>query len=315
MKVIVVLALLLAVCYADMNCWYMTQSSSPVVYSLEDLAWETNHWMNGTDDNGHTWFWKVCDDGSIDNTPQCPKNSSVCIQTKNGKSENRGTTSTALWSDIEGEQSGVEVVFGSEDVCSFDDSEEIKTVIDYVCGTDATPTVTITSKGCFTQITVVTVEACAETEYTEDGEYYPGEDGDLNEAVETIIITPFLTFGLLLTITVLFTCLCCCCIIRRRRCQKKAIAMRQFSNIAFQPIPSTHSVINKQQPISNQQIPMPSYNPYVVPQNGQPQFVYFYPGQQQNQVPLETFSVQDTQIDSDEKLAKELQSQFDRERV
>lgn len=310
MKVLVVVALLLAVCYADMNCWYAS-SDGTSVYSLEDLAWETNHWMNVTDSNGQTWFWKVCNDATVDNTPFCPTNSSVCIQTKNGKPENRGTTSTAQWSEIDENQSGIEVVFGSDQTCSFDETEEVKTVIDYVCGTGDKPTISIVAKGCFAQIMVVTEEACAESDYdddmdgSEDGFYYDQDE------VETIIITPFLTFGLLLTITVLFTCLCCCCIIRRRRCQKKAIAMRQFSNIAFQPIPSTHSTVNKQQPINQQ---FPSYNPYVVPQNGQPQFVYYYPGQQM-QVPLETFSNQDTQVDSDEKLAKELQSQFDRERV
>lgn len=324
MKVILALALLLAVSYADMNCWY-TSPSSNAVYSLEDLALTANHWMNTTDILGNNWYWKVCDDGSEDPNPLCGEDSSICMEDSNGI-HNRGSTSTAQWADIQNDDTGLTVIFSADDTCN--EGEPIKTVINYICSEDYDDIqlnedgvyITIdNAKTCFVTVNVYTEEACAESSVPEDGQYdgnnyYDGNWDVHHSSSYGLVFTPFLTFGLLLTITVLFTCLCCCCMIRRRRrCQNKAIAMKQFSNIAFQPIPSTHSTINKAQPTS-QFVNIPSYNPYVTQQNQQPQYVYYYPDQQQNVVPLENFN-QDSQVVSDEQLAKELQSQFDRERV
>jgi len=89
--------------------------------------------------------------------------------------------------------------------------------------------------------------------------------------------------------------------------------MRQFSNVAFQPIPYTNPVRQPTQGMMNGHLP--AYNPYV----GQPQqFVYYIPAPQGQPavVPLQSFGETTNQInESDEKFAKELQAQYDREQL
>jgi len=307
--------LFLAFASADMSCSYYS-SISDKSYSLENLAYSTQHWMTYKDDvDGSVWNWKVCDDGAQEvNEIPCPANSSVCVSTNGNPSVNRGSTYTALWSEIPQptttSNSGIEVAFGSDEACPKDYSA-IKTVIDYVCSSVSNEKrdnqdyfITVdTNEACFTTITVYTQEACDQDSY-QDGDY---DSWEASNEVHGFFF-PFITFGTLLIMSVLFTVMCCCCLIRlRRRNVKKAIAMKQFSNVAFQPIPQTHS-IRQTNPIAQQPLnSLPSYNPYVMqPQNQQ--FVYYYPGQQQQMNPIK-----EVQITSDEKLAKELQSQFDRE--
>jgi len=79
--------------------------------------------------------------------------------------------------------------------------------------------------------------------------------------------------------------------------------MKQFSSVAFQPIPSTTSANVNQQP--------QNLNPYVA----QPQFVYYYPSQ--NGTSPEFFSqyTQNDETQNDETIARNLQAQFNQESV
>jgi len=92
--------------------------------------------------------------------------------------------------------------------------------------------------------------------------------------------------------------------------------MKQFSSVAFQPIPQSKNAIKSTANVVPQQLP--TYNPYL--NNQQPQFVYYYPSAQNGSAPQFPFvhpqfqqPQQVKQESSDEKIARELQAQFDRE--
>lgn len=309
---------LLGVSLATLSCNYVAEDKQWIQYDLSNLETDRNHWLNGTDNNGNVWYWKVCTsevgvpDGQ--DSPCGDSISAACVSQKGNPFESRGNFDSALWSDSRSGTDGVEVVF-TGDVCSNDATQNVKTVIDYVCSADSEDyTSEIKSDGCFTTITVYTSDACRD-QVMYDGSWADGDDYQTH-SYQSFFLGPFVSM-----IGLLGLCIClvsCCCCMRRRRCQRKAIAMKQFSNVAFQPIPQTHSAIKQQQnipmvqihPPSNQ-IPLPSYNPFVVQQPHQP-YVYYYPNQQQQtqQQPQVNHQVQ---LSSDEQLAKELQSQFDRE--
>jgi len=291
-------------------------------YYLADIAWENDHWMNVTDAAGNEWFFHISTcNVLVSNASPCPSESSVCVSVDGGAYVNRGTTSSVLLSDSPyGADEGVEMVYGSDDLCSTSKSS-IKTAIELVCSGDSVPVVSIqTSEDCFTVITVNTSMACPSA-YLDSLEYS-------SEYIHTYPLEVHsyrVSFGALLFMGTIFTCLamCCCCFIRKRRCQqRKDIAMKQFSNVAFQPIPATTQIKTTTSSTgAPQQQPLPSYNPYLQQQQPQ-QFVYYYPSQSQsqNQVPLQTFqpvvSVPDINkqhASSDEKFARDLQAQFDRE--
>jgi len=293
-------AILLAYVSAQSCDYYSTSGDS---YYLGGLGWESNHWMNFTDDaSSSVWYFRVCEDSESDNefVNPCPAGSAVCVSVKGGAFVSRGSLDSVLMSDSPyGSSEGVEEVFGSADVC--EDNSAIKTVIDYVCGDSFDPIVTISLvDGCFTTITVNTTQACSSD--VEDGDMDDWVEDDMDS--EEVHPHIFISFsGLVLMIAMCICMCCCCCLAKRRRCQrKKDIAMKQFSNVAFQPIPQTRTQSNVVP-----QMNLPAYNPYVV----QPQqFVYYYPTQVPQQqasfVPLE-------QVNSDEKFAKDLQAQFDNE--
>jgi len=294
-------AILLAYVSAQTCDYYSTSGDS---YYLGDLGWESNHWVNFTDDaSGSVWFFRVCEDSESDYEfiNPCPIGSAVCVSIKGGIFESRGSIDSVLMSDSPyGSSQGVEEVFGSADVCA--DNSAIKTVIDYVCGDNYDPIFTISLvDGCFTTITVNTSQACSQM-VVEDGDMDEWDEDDSDSEAHPHIFVSF--SGLLLMIAMSICMCCCCCLAKRRRCQrKKDIAMKQFSNVAFQPIPQTRT-----QPNVNvvPQMNLPAYNPYVV----QPQqYVYYYP----TQVPQQASFVPLEQMNSDEKFAKDLQAQFDKE--
>jgi len=274
-------------------------------YGLNDGQFYTfkalgnNGWLNSTDSTGKLWFFQVCSyGGSDDVVDPCGVGSSVCIV--GDETKNMGSSSTAKFSDTPyTETDGFEVMYGNVD----DDS--VKTVIDIVCSYEAfDPIITIESDGSFTTITVNTTYGCHQDMVDYTDEMYDYDSGVV------INVGGFFFFVLMVVVGLVCSLCCCCCLMRRRRCQRnKDIAMKQFSNVAFQPIPSGRGV----QQMAPQQ-PIPAYNPYLVQQQStQPQFVYYYPSQPTNQPPVVPLQVNST--NDDEKLAKQLQAQFDREQV
>jgi len=282
--------------YSSSGNWYR-------FYGLGYFGENNQGWINGSDSKGNVWSFQVCQYYAVnseedsDSYNPCPTGSSVCVaQSEDGQVLNRGSTATAMFNDLPNGAEGFEVMFGSSD------DEEVKTVIDFVCSSvNYVPLITsIQSDDKFTTITVNSTDACQSTEV-----WYVDADYESN----TVRIDGgFLFFALVFLVGAVCSLCCCCCLARRRRVQRnKDIAMKQFSNIAFQPIPSVNrgNVTGVHQQTT---VPLPAYNPYLVQQ--QPQFVYYYPHQQQQVVPpvvpLQT-------VDNDEKLAKQLQAQFDRE--
>jgi len=105
----------------------------------------------------------------------------------------------------------------------------------------------------------------------------------------------------------------CCCICSRRRRQTK-ILKSNFSNVAFQPIPSANVASNSK--MNNAKAPtQPVNTPYFVRPNNYiqvPRTYFFSEPQQPNQnhvVQLEEFH-KENQIANDERLARELQNQL-----
>jgi len=275
------------------TCYYDAESTT---YSFEGLGYETQGWLNGTDASNNVWYFQICQQSVSDvNASPCPDGSSVCVSMK-GQTSSRGSTDSVQFSDSPFPNTdGFEVIFGAQ---SQEDSTEYKTVIEFLCSGDLEPVVTIVAGDSFTSITVNSSYACGMV-WTDMGSWEESE-----KVIQIDVGALFIAF-----VSILVGCCvcCCCCVARRRRCQRnKNIAMKQFSNVAFQPIPAAKST----QVVQNS-VPLPSYNPYI---QQQPQFVYYYPNQQQQQtvVPSSPQFNQVVQLD-DEKLARQLQAQFDQE--
>jgi len=277
------------------QCYY---SSNSDWYQFVMLGSDNNGWLNGTDSTGAVWYFRICDQDYDNEWTPCPTDSSVCVSS-NGQTQNRGSTASVQFSDTPyPETYGFEVIFGAQE-----DKQDYKTVIEFVCGWGLPePVVTFQLDDTYTTIIVNTTDACPETiDVT-------------NPTAEIRVDVGFLFFSLLMLVGLVCSLCCCCCLVRRRRCQRnKDIAMKQFSNVAFQPIPSGRTQATSTT-IQQHTVPLPAYNPYLIhPQQQQQQFVYYYPSQnqqQQVQVPSTSSTVH---VDDDERLAKQLQAQFDQE--
>jgi len=284
------------------QCYYSSNSEDSFEwYQFQMLGSDNQGWLNGTDANGDVWNFRICDQDQFDtdNENPCPDDSSVCVLS-NGKTQTRGSTASVQFSDTPYPDTfGFEVIFGAEI-----DNQDYKTVIEFVCGWGLPePIVSIQLDGTYTTIIVNTTYACPESSDVTD------------PRVEMQVDFAFLFFSLLMLFGLVCSLCCCCCLVRRRRCQRnKDIAMKQFSNVAFQPIPSaltTQSTTTSS--IQQHTVPLPAYNPYLIHPQQQQQFVYYYPSQNQ-QVATTTINTPPTvQLDDDEKLAKQLQAQFDQE--
>jgi len=285
MKYLLLLSLiaLVATIQADLyNCYY--DDDNGMGYSFSTLGYSTNGWLNATDSKNNIWFFRICEEYSNDNRP-CLDGQSVCIG-----NQNRGSTSTAQFSGLPDSMDGFEVIFGNAD--------NYKTVIDFVCGLSGN--ITIESIDDYTTaITVSSFYACGQSYNMIGGvsvETMPGN------------IFPFIMFILIIGSICILICICCCCCISRKRrnnCNNKRnnIAMKEFSNIAFQPIPQHN----------NNSIPYA--NSFV---NQQPQVIYYYPNNQipinnmQSNIPIHN-NIPTIIPNEDEKIARMLQAQFDQE--
>jgi len=164
----------------------------------------------------------------------------------------------------------------------------------FFCGDiDAEPSVTmIDETDCEAWFEVITEDACS---------------ADLPEVRQRRV---FMVMTAPLFVTIACASLLCCCICARRRRQAK-ILNSNFSNVAFQPIPSAHipeSRVNNVQPMHVPQFARPNHiqvpRTYFFSEQTQPIF--------QNNgyvIPLEDFQKQN-QMASDEQLAREIHNQL-----
>jgi len=272
-------------------------------------------WDNVTDESGNVWFFNGCPSSASYYESECSNDALVCVIFKGAeKTITAGLIENSLYSDIN--YQGVDITAGSNTACVGIDARNMKTSLEYFCDPELDETVTtVETDGCYTVITINSSYVCGQqmsNDVVYDG--YMPEPSDVEDSVTYININFMflLSLGLFLFASVC----CCCCVARKRRCQqKKLAAMKQFSNVAFQPIPHSTQPV-KQMVVQQQPQPfaqVPSYNPYIQSQ----QYVYYYPMQQMNvptPVALDVnVNSHQEQEDADEKLAKDLQAEFDRE--
>jgi len=280
--------------YLADSCTYTNSEGSQFDFS------QFGGWLNFTDGDS-TWFINPCPQSVEfavdDNVCAQIDGATLCKVLGDGKVSVRGQDNSSLWSDYT--SSGVEVMYSSEEACYIDPlnaaSSNYKTAIDFVCDVQnemlASASIDNKADQCsLTTITIQTYYACPVI--YEDSAHFEIETYDAT--VSFGFFVPIIAF-----IVALFVCCCCCCA-RRRRCRQQRICQQQFSNLAFQPVPSSTQATR---PAVNGA----SFNPYVP----QPQYYYYYPTQQtvHQQVPLENMPV----ATSDENMARQLQAQYDRE--
>lgn len=293
MKLLVVLALI-AVALAQNNC--------AIKYTTQDNAYSYNipaGWFNATDQEGYVWYFNTCPVASNEVNPcsntQDGKTVSVCRDVKE-ITYPKGTHHSMIISDSPyGNSNGVEIMYGL-------DSKSVKTVVELVCSTTDDNIVVKVVDESTTIITFNSKNNCPLVPEVFDG--IAVDSASMEE--RTIVIPGAFIYFLFLCTSLLCVCCCCTCLIRRKRQQqRKDIQMKQFSSVAFQPIPANTAA-------KAASAPQATYNPYVP----QPQFVYYYPSQNGSapEFPLYTqTSVENTQ--NDENMARDLQAQFDQEHV
>lgn len=257
-------------------------------------AEENGGWMNATDENGNTWFFSSCPIDITEFSPSQDTTVAVWMKTADGELYNRGDIAMTTYNlSPFGENQGLEAVTGT-----VLNETAYKTVIEYVCDNGMTDNVTSVEikSDTYTVITVVDPKFCpiSDAEWDDDDDYENNNGGHYYHRRRHGFFS--VTFIAVFIVSFFTTCVCCCCI-RRRKCRQQARAaqMKQFSNVAFQPIPAHNPV---EIPLTQ---PTPAFNPYLQNQ----QFMYYYPAQPQTA----------PQGKSDEQIARELQAQFDREQV
>jgi len=270
-------------------------SSDESLYSLASLST-----FNITDSSSSIWSVHACGRRNV-TVP------AIIMTDINGTTTIRGEKKQALWSDSPlGASAGAEVVFGTDDVCP--SGGFFKTAIEFVCGPSVVPTYSFQFDECFTVIYVNSSNACPITtlddsesndvdidngdEDDDDNELY-SHDHDGHHGLKGIFLFPFIS-------ALIFSICCFCCCARRHRSHRQRQIMKNFSNTAFEPIPTSNIPRAQQPSLSPPQVALPTYNPYIT----QPSYFYYYPSQEMGP----RYSIQ-----ADESMARELQSKFDQE--
>jgi len=271
-----------------------------------------------------TWYWTVC--GNLSEIAVCPPSSAICF-VENGKASNWGNASTVQISAKELHPDGVTLAFAGE-MCSYGILRSAS--LHFHCDWNAvTPKVTTMNKyTCNVDFTIASIYACDTTVDSENGSH--------------LVMAPFLVVFFISFMTfACCICLCACCRrrIHRKQQQKRELEMIQYSNVAFQPIPQeeqkeeTKKTV-RQSPPAPGRLPhpvpvqhIPAYYPPVSqlpvqPVQLQPPQFFLYPSVQHpvqfqpasfTQPATNTVAKREEQVTDDEKLARELQAQFDRE--
>jgi len=316
-SLLVVLLIATSAFCQQQTCWSEFSSTDGQLYEVNA------GWLNGTDQDGNLWFFRICDfyddeatvggaASDVDEINPCgsldtPTESVTVCQSKQGQLYVKGTDDTVRYSDSpNGSGAGFEIMYGVETA-----TPAIKTLIELNCDYEQDGVVNVTNiDDSFTIITYTGYQCCPIQMI--DG----SDDAPIFEPRQNF--APIAMFYLMVLCSAFFfVCCCCTCLVRRRRCQQqKAVAMKQFSNVAFQPIPHSNNTVKSTATVTPQNVP--TYNPYL---NQQPQFVYYYPSAQNGSTTQFPFvhpqfqqpQQQVKQENSDEKIARELQAQFDRE--
>jgi len=296
MKQLIVLALFFTVAAAQLSCSSSFITEDGYSYNFYE------GWFNVTDQYGVNWYFSVCAT-SVESPCGVDKNGeivSVCQKIKDIPIPKGHADTVAVTQSPDGSSRGLELMYALESEIP------VKTVIELVCSSADENEEYIKIKVIDNAMSVITYSSpknCPTTIY--DVVPSPVEP---QPAHGVVIHSGAFIYFLFLCVSLVSVCCCCTCLLRRKRMQqRKDIQMKQFSSVAFQPIPNNTSAKNN---ATAQQAP--SFNPYIA----QPQFVYYYPSQ--NGAATETPFPQYTQndvIQNDESIARNLQAQFDQESV
>jgi len=294
MKQLIVLALFLAVAVAQLSCSSSFITDDGYTYNFYE------GWFNVTDQNGVDWYFSVCatnaespcglDNGEI---------TSVCQVVKEIPIPKGHADTVAVTQSPDGSSRGLELLYGLESAVP------VKTVIELVCSSIEDDTKIKVVDNAMSVITFSSPKNCPVTVAVYDD--FPQIDEQSNQ--EVVIHSGAFIYFLFLCVSLVSVCCCCTCLLRRKRIQQRRdIQMKQFSSVAFQPIP--HNVAAKTSAPAQQQAP--SFNPYIA----QPQFVYYYPSQNgSSEIPFPQYTQNADVTQNDENIARNLQAQFDQESV
>jgi len=322
---IVILCLLLAVSFVagDRGKWRKTPYTCKIKtdqgkYCFGKLYKDSGNAWSGADSNGDIVYFNLCGDLSNEaeasSTPGCDPTAASCVLTADGTYINAGRPDDdSLAVSIE-DNTTVQFNYSNGDACP-SGFGTYQTIIQLTCADDQD--LLITSVNYNATTCQVLVQGVSEYACPRQGHW-----GGRNEGHGA----PFFVF--------LLPILCCCCAClciarccRRRRCQRQ------------QQTQANYTVVPQEEPAQTQQ-PVAVPQPYIIPTQFQSQFqpqyyqpnpYYVYVPQYGNPavpapqppvttpvapiIPLEDNSIEmrETQLDSDEKVARELQAKFDNE--
>jgi len=260
-----------------------------------------------------TFYFSFC--GNLDNAVDsngnfisCTPGSAVCMRNIDGSMVSVGTWNNTSISIP------VALTYGSGDYCSsetkyyFKPQQEYQTYNTFTSiSCDETVNDIVFDSVEINNCTVIayarSIAACPITVYIE---------------TEHVIRIPFLFFVVIM-VAIVCSISCCirCCIRQRRnnRILKQNLEMVKYSNVAFQPLPQVAIQMMPRSPMT-----MPNPMPFVVPSAPQPMMygnqqvpVYPFPHPyvaQQQQLQQLAVTQPQSQIEADEKLARELQRQL-----
>lgn len=273
-------------------------------YDLSQIL-APSQWIAAKDADGATWYYSLNVDTTLESP--CPSGSSVCADFGSNGVVDKGITSSCLDLDSDVAEFGFALSYSSA-------NGKFNTRVELVFDENATtPFMQVkTVSKSFVVITMFSDAVVPVSTSDNNGLMELGKDPTVTITNTTIDIgsisftdhasvhVMIFTVGVFV---IAFTCLCCA-FRRLRSYQQKQHAMRQFSNIAFQPIPQSRIAVHKPAPVAPSFAP--SFNPYV----NNSQFLYYYPNRTQvaQAVPDRFVSQQEFE---DQQMAIRLQAEFD----
>jgi hypothetical protein len=337
MKFVVVLLALAAVVFGQdaALCNSGVQATNGAQYNLAGLTKQNGDYYSYTDSQtGITYYWNTCSEIN----DLCGDDAAACFSVGGGGDMNvqsffKAGSYDNFFYDVYSDQDDEKIVvtfYGGEYCADLNTDRQISFV--YHCSpyvTEANVTSVDNNQDCGVTINIDTAYACGQI--WADGTW--GEPSHHFHILHNIMIFVWIFVAL----SACVCCCACCAIIRRRRCQNrtggwckrycssKKGAYAELSTIETpvvqQPVPQPQPTAPvAQQPALAppqfypvQYIPAQQY--YMMQQQYMQQQQQFMQTQAQQPAPVvELENVgQDIQIDADEKLARELQAQFNAE--
>lgn len=313
MKLFVAILAILAVAYSQDAplCNNYVEADSEFSYTLSTLRKDVGYYTYTDPNTGKIYMWNTC--GSLDD--YCGANAAACISESGDLSVPDFTRAGSIdsysyniYADEEDER--IEVTFSNGDWCEAYQTNRSITFV-YHCDESYTEAQVLsidTSDDCENVVLdVYTNAAC--------GSGYAGGSDDIFNHYSRVYFRALMIFiWCSVGLFALLCCCACCALIRRRRCQRSG---KCGYNAVSQHVELTQQVVQvpakPTAPVVNQATQTVPQYPYFVPA---PQYYYYMPQnqapvQQPPVVPLE--QVHESQMDADEKLARELQAKFNQE--